>query len=180
MKRADGFIQNACKLLEDEKEARKSCFNGLCPNLKSQYQLSREARKKAGVSVQILGDGLFELVALSPFIPQPSERLPELPFTAIFHPLKEPRKTPLPKSDPSGKSPTPLNNLPHWLTFNVLKKDFKGLRFHIKTTTSNKRPLLQPCLFHGRIVASATNFLNSIPSEKNYNMSFVLRYISQL
>ncbi|XP_059598498.1 disease resistance protein At4g27190-like [Vitis vinifera] len=63
MKRADGFIQNACKFLEDEKEARKSCFNGLCPNLKSRYQLSREASKKAGVSVQILGDGQFEKVA---------------------------------------------------------------------------------------------------------------------
>ncbi|RVW70682.1 Disease resistance protein [Vitis vinifera] len=54
MKRADEFTQNACKFLEDEKEARKSCFNGLCPNLKSRYQLSREARKKAGVAVQIL------------------------------------------------------------------------------------------------------------------------------
>ncbi|XP_059598504.1 probable disease resistance protein At4g27220 isoform X2 [Vitis vinifera] len=63
MKRADEFIQNACKFLEDEKEARKSCFNGLCPNLKSRYQLSREARKKAGVSVQILGDRQFEKVS---------------------------------------------------------------------------------------------------------------------
>ncbi|KAJ9682445.1 hypothetical protein PVL29_018375 [Vitis rotundifolia] len=63
MKRADGFIQNACKFLEDEKEARKSCFNGLCPNLNSRYQLSREARKKAGVSVQILADGQFEKVS---------------------------------------------------------------------------------------------------------------------
>ncbi|KAL6311654.1 hypothetical protein AAG906_025733 [Vitis piasezkii] len=63
MKRADEFIQNACKFLEDEKEARKSCFNGLCPNLKSRYQLSREARKKAGVAVQILGDRQFEKVS---------------------------------------------------------------------------------------------------------------------
>ncbi|CBI22402.3 unnamed protein product, partial [Vitis vinifera] len=62
MTRADGFIQKDCKFLEDE-EARKSCFNGLCPNLKSRYQLSREASKKAGVSVQILGDGQFEKVA---------------------------------------------------------------------------------------------------------------------
>ncbi|XP_034707060.1 probable disease resistance protein At4g27220 [Vitis riparia] len=60
MKRAGGFIQNACKFLEDEKEARKSCFNGLCPNLKSRYQLSREARKKAGVAVEIHGAGQFE------------------------------------------------------------------------------------------------------------------------
>ena len=45
MKRADEFIQNACKFLEDEKEARKSCFNGLCPNLKSRYQLSMKKVK---------------------------------------------------------------------------------------------------------------------------------------
>ena len=63
MKRVDGFIQNACKFLEDEKEARKSCFNGLCPNLKSRYQLSREARKKAGVAVEIHGAGQFERVS---------------------------------------------------------------------------------------------------------------------
>ncbi|WKA03297.1 hypothetical protein VitviT2T_021415 [Vitis vinifera] len=68
MKRADGFIQNgfiqnACKFLEDEKEARKSCFNRLCPNLKSRYQLSREARKRAGVAVEILGAGQFERVS---------------------------------------------------------------------------------------------------------------------
>ncbi|RVW70671.1 putative disease resistance protein [Vitis vinifera] len=61
--RADGFIQDACKFLEDEKEAQKSCFNGLCPNLKSRHQLSREARKKAGVSVQILENGQFEKVS---------------------------------------------------------------------------------------------------------------------
>eukprot|EP00261_Vitis_vinifera_P039383 XP_019080626.1 PREDICTED: probable disease resistance protein At4g27220 isoform X5 [Vitis vinifera] len=59
MTRADGFIQKDCKFLEDE-EARKSCFNGLCPNLKSRYQLSREARKKAGVAVEIHEAGQFE------------------------------------------------------------------------------------------------------------------------
>ncbi|KAJ9682575.1 hypothetical protein PVL29_018489 [Vitis rotundifolia] len=68
--RADGFIQDACRFLEDacrfledEKEPRKSCFNGLCPNLKSRYQLSREARKKAGFAVQILRDRQFERVS---------------------------------------------------------------------------------------------------------------------
>ncbi|CBI22343.3 unnamed protein product, partial [Vitis vinifera] len=61
--RADGFIQDACKFLEDEKEAQKSCFNGLCPNLKSRYQLSREARKKARVAVQMHGDGQFVRVS---------------------------------------------------------------------------------------------------------------------
>ena len=61
--RADGFIQVACKFLEEEKEAQKTCFNGLCPNLKSRYQLSKEARKKAGVAVEIHGDGQFVRVS---------------------------------------------------------------------------------------------------------------------
>ena len=78
--RADGFIQDASNLLEDEKKARKSCFNGLCPNLKSRYQLSRAARKKAGVAVQIHGDGHFESVSYLPPLQQirsaPSEALP--------------------------------------------------------------------------------------------------------
>ena len=77
--RADGFIQDASNFLEDEKKARKSCFNGLCPNLKSRYQLSRAARKKAGDAVQIHGDGHFETVsyrtALQEIRSAPSEAL---------------------------------------------------------------------------------------------------------
>ena len=77
--RADGFIQDASKFLEYEKTARKSCFNGLCPNLKSRYQLSRAARKKAGYAVQIHGDGNFETVsyrtALQEIRSAPSEAL---------------------------------------------------------------------------------------------------------
>ena len=79
MTRADGFIQDVSKFLEDEKAARKSCFNGLCPNLKSRYQLSRAARKKAGYVVQIHGDGNFEMVsyhtALQEIRSAPSEAL---------------------------------------------------------------------------------------------------------
>ena len=56
--RADGFIQDASNFLEDEKKAWKSYFSGLCPNLKARYQLSRKARKKTGVAVQIHGDGV--------------------------------------------------------------------------------------------------------------------------
>ena len=78
--RADGFIQETSKFLEDEKAARKSCFNGLCPNLKSRYPLSRAARKKAGDAVQIHGDGHFESVSYLPPLQQirsaPSEALP--------------------------------------------------------------------------------------------------------
>ena len=54
--RADGFIQDACDFLDEEKMARKSCC------LKSRYQLSREARKKAGIAFQIHGDAQFERV----------------------------------------------------------------------------------------------------------------------
>ncbi|XP_034707044.1 probable disease resistance protein At4g27220 [Vitis riparia] len=78
MERADGFIDNADKFLEYE-EARESCFNGLCPNLKSRYQLSREARKKAGVSVQILGDGQFEKVSY----PAPLQGIRSAPSEAL-------------------------------------------------------------------------------------------------
>ena len=77
--RADEFIQDASKFLEDKKAARKSCFNGLCPNLKSRYQLSRAARKKAGVAVQIRADARLEPVSYRPPLQEiryaPSETL---------------------------------------------------------------------------------------------------------
>ena len=94
--RADGFIQDASNLLEDEKKARKSCFNGLCPNLKSRYQLSRAARKKAGVVVQIHGDGLqIEKVSYRPPLQEirsaPSEALPSrlLALNEVMEALRE-------------------------------------------------------------------------------------------
>ena len=81
--RADGFIQDASKFLEDQKAARKSCLNGrlMCPNLKSRYQLSRAARKKAGDADKIYGDGLkIQKVAYRPPLQgirsAPSEALP--------------------------------------------------------------------------------------------------------
>ncbi|KAJ9682535.1 hypothetical protein PVL29_018453 [Vitis rotundifolia] len=39
--------------MEDEKKRTKSCFYGWCPNLKSRYQLGREADKKKQVIVEI-------------------------------------------------------------------------------------------------------------------------------
>ena len=79
--RADGFIQDASKFLEDEKAAPKSCFNGLCPNLLSRHRLSREATKKAAVAAQIHGVGLqIERVSYRPPLQEirsaPSEALP--------------------------------------------------------------------------------------------------------
>ena len=94
--RADGFIEDACKFLEFEKESRKSCFNGLCPNLKSRYQLSRKARKKAGVAVQIHGDAQFERVSypvpLQEIKSTPSEALPSrmLVLNQVMEALRDP------------------------------------------------------------------------------------------
>ena len=94
--RADGFIQDASNLLEDEKKARKSCFNGLCPNLKSRYQLSRAARKKTGVADKIHVDGLqIEKVSYRPPLQEircaPSEALPSrlLALNEVMEALRE-------------------------------------------------------------------------------------------
>ena len=48
-------MEEAEKFLEDGKKANKSCFMGLCPNLKLQYKLSRAAKKKAREVVEIQG-----------------------------------------------------------------------------------------------------------------------------
>ncbi|RVW64551.1 hypothetical protein CK203_040375 [Vitis vinifera] len=51
--RADENTGEAKTFMEDEKKRTKSCFYGWCPNLKSRYQLGREADKKAQVIVEI-------------------------------------------------------------------------------------------------------------------------------
>ncbi|KAL6324451.1 hypothetical protein AAG906_013055 [Vitis piasezkii] len=51
--RADKKTREAKTFMEDEKKRTKSCFNGWCPNLKSRYQLGREADKKAQVIAEI-------------------------------------------------------------------------------------------------------------------------------
>ena len=58
-----GFLEEAAKFFEVEKKANQSCFNGSCSNLKSRYQISREAKKRARVVVEIQGDGKFERVS---------------------------------------------------------------------------------------------------------------------
>ena len=44
---AGEISQEVEKFIEDEKNAKKSCFFKLCPNLISRHQLSRQAKKKA-------------------------------------------------------------------------------------------------------------------------------------
>ena len=98
----------------------------------------------------------LQLVAPSPFIPQPFERLPELPFIAIFHPPKEPRKTPLPKFDPGGKPPSPFYNLPHQLHLTDSKKISKDFDSTLKNNSFRQETpsstLLLPWSHHWTIV----------------------------
>ncbi|RVW53311.1 Disease resistance protein [Vitis vinifera] len=51
--RADKKTREAKTFMEDEKNRTKSCFNGWCPNLKSRYQLGREADEKAQDIIEI-------------------------------------------------------------------------------------------------------------------------------
>ena len=43
---AGEISQEVEKFIEDEKNAKKSCFFKLCPNLISRHQLNRQAKKK--------------------------------------------------------------------------------------------------------------------------------------
>ena len=51
--RADMKTREAETFMEYEKKRTKSCFNGWCPNLKSRYQLGREADEKAQDIIEI-------------------------------------------------------------------------------------------------------------------------------
>ncbi|KAJ9682219.1 hypothetical protein PVL29_018209 [Vitis rotundifolia] len=61
--RANSISREAQEFIEDEKKAKKSCFKGLCPNLISRHQLSRQAKKKAQDVEKIHGKGKFQTVS---------------------------------------------------------------------------------------------------------------------
>ncbi|CBI22336.3 unnamed protein product, partial [Vitis vinifera] len=61
--RANDISQEAQKFIEDEKKTKKSCFNGLLPNLIVRYQLSREAKKKAEEAKKRQGGGDFQTIS---------------------------------------------------------------------------------------------------------------------
>ncbi|KAJ9682444.1 hypothetical protein PVL29_018374 [Vitis rotundifolia] len=67
---ANGFMEEAGKFLEDGKKANKSCFMGLCPNLKLQYKLSRAAKKKAKEVVEIQRARKFERLSCRAPLPR--------------------------------------------------------------------------------------------------------------
>ncbi|XP_034706659.1 uncharacterized protein LOC117930230 isoform X4 [Vitis riparia] len=57
--RAEKNTGEAETFMQDEKKRTKSCFNGRCPNLKSRYDLGKEAKKKAAVIVEIRKKRIF-------------------------------------------------------------------------------------------------------------------------
>ena len=63
LKRADGISQEVEKFIEDEKNAKKRCCKGLCPNLVSRYKLSRQAKKKALDVKKSLEGGDFQTIS---------------------------------------------------------------------------------------------------------------------
>eukprot|EP00257_Ricinus_communis_P027326 XP_025014740.1 probable disease resistance protein At4g27220 [Ricinus communis] len=72
------WLSNAQKACEDaervinegEELTNKSCWIGLCPNLKRRYVLSRKARKKVPVIAELQSDGIFERVSYVMYPPK--------------------------------------------------------------------------------------------------------------
>ncbi|ESR45736.1 hypothetical protein CICLE_v10004038mg [Citrus x clementina] len=61
---ANGIIDQAAKFIEDEESTNKRCLKGLCPNLKTRYQLSKKAETEVKALVE-LGEGVkkFDIVS---------------------------------------------------------------------------------------------------------------------
>ncbi|KAH9752599.1 Disease resistance protein [Citrus sinensis] len=50
---ANGIIDRATKFVEDEESTNKRCLKGLCPNLKTRYQLSKKAETEVKALVEL-------------------------------------------------------------------------------------------------------------------------------
>ena len=74
--RAGKISQEVEKFIEDEKNARKTCFFKLCPNLISRHQLSRQAKKKVEDVKNSRGR---DFLAISHRLPPPGVGSPALP-----------------------------------------------------------------------------------------------------
>ncbi|XVF57352.1 hypothetical protein PTKIN_Ptkin06aG0198300 [Pterospermum kingtungense] len=73
--RVDKTIAEEVKKVKDlQDKAKAKCFIGLCPNIKSQYQLSRKAEEDVAAVDQLLQQGQFNRVAFRDF--------PEAPISA--------------------------------------------------------------------------------------------------
>ncbi|XP_058000519.1 probable disease resistance protein At4g27220 isoform X2 [Hevea brasiliensis] len=63
LKSVDDATLEVDKILHDNDTANMKCFMGLCPNLKMRHQLSKKAKKKKKVVVQIQAEGKFDRVS---------------------------------------------------------------------------------------------------------------------
>ncbi|GAY66743.1 hypothetical protein CUMW_251260 [Citrus unshiu] len=61
---ANGIIDRAAKFVEDEESTNKRCLKGLCPNLKTRYQLSKKAETDVKALVE-LGEEVKKLDIVS-------------------------------------------------------------------------------------------------------------------
>ena len=50
---ANNTIEQAAKFIDDEKTTNKRCLMGLCPNLKTRYQLSKKAETEVKALVEL-------------------------------------------------------------------------------------------------------------------------------
>ncbi|TYI57724.1 hypothetical protein E1A91_D11G301500v1 [Gossypium mustelinum] len=64
------FTEEAKKVNDLEVKAKTKCFFGLCPNIKSRYQLSKKAEEDAANFKKLIDDGRFERVGC-PYVAEP-------------------------------------------------------------------------------------------------------------
>ncbi|MBA0860495.1 hypothetical protein Goshw_018147, partial [Gossypium schwendimanii] len=64
------LTEEAKKVNDLEVKAKTNCFFGLCPNIKSRYQLSKKAEEDAANFKMLIDDGRFERVGC-PYVAEP-------------------------------------------------------------------------------------------------------------
>ncbi|XP_044475559.1 probable disease resistance protein At4g27220 [Mangifera indica] len=68
LKSVEEFMERVAKLVDDEDEAKKRCFKGLCPDLIKRYRLSKEAEEVAEACVKVLEKGKFSRISHPPLL----------------------------------------------------------------------------------------------------------------
>ncbi|KAH9752918.1 AAA domain-containing protein [Citrus sinensis] len=89
LNKVDEFISEgvAKSIIDDEDRAKKSCFKGLCPNLISRYQLSKQAAKAAEAAASLVGKGNFSNVSYRP-APESTEQMEVKDYEAFDSRMK--------------------------------------------------------------------------------------------
>ncbi|XP_021618364.1 disease resistance protein At4g27190 [Manihot esculenta] len=63
-------IEEAEECIQGEEQAKKRCFVGLCPDLKTRYQLSKKAEKKALAILELANEGDLDSISFRPPLQQ--------------------------------------------------------------------------------------------------------------